>query len=537
MKGSLIWRITLTFFVTIMGVYFLLPTVIDESSSWSDSPFLPDTKINQGLDLMGGIHLTLGVDIDKAVENAMSQYGTDIRMVARDESIAILKPKANIHGELVFLLAKGEQEDTLRGLLEESFSGLQVKEAETLEDGKVRFILVLTPEAQKNLHDLTLKQAEKTIRNRIDAFGVAEPDIRRMQDYRIQIQLPGLTDTERAIENIERIAHLEFKIVYESTEAEMEKALNGVLPPGVELGYIQRMLLDGTYAEDPILLEEEAVMTGENITDAAIAFDTQQFNKPYVTLTFNTKGSRDFERVTGEFVNHRMAIILDGKVYSAPNIKEKIHGGRASISGNFTVEEATDLAAVLRAGALPVPVQILESRSVGPSLGQESIDKGRYAAMLGMCAVLIFMAIYYGFAGFVADVVLVLNIVLIMAGLAMFGATLTLPGIAGIILTIGMAVDANVLIFERIREELRNGLTPLAAVDTGYSRATLTILDANVTTIIAAIILYQFGTGPVRGFAVTLTLGILASMFTAIFVSRIFFDLWLGRKQGARLSI
>jgi len=257
-----------------------------------------------------------------------------------------------------------------------------------------------------------------------------------------------------------------------------------------------------------------------------------------VSMTFNSRGARIFGRVTGENVKERLAIVLDGEVYSAPVIQDKITGGRAQITGRFSTDEAHDLAIVLRAGALPAPVNVLEERSVGPSLGQESIDKGVKAALLGGALVLLFMALYYSFAGVVADLVLVLNIVLIMAGLAAFGATLTLPGIAGIILTIGMAVDANVIIFERIREEIRRGLTPRAAIDEGYSKATLTILDANVTTVIAAIILYQFGTGPIRGFAVTLTLGILASMFTAIFVSRILFDLWTAkRKPGAALSI
>ncbi|HAS89489.1 MAG TPA: protein translocase subunit SecD, partial [Desulfovibrio sp.] len=257
-----------------------------------------------------------------------------------------------------------------------------------------------------------------------------------------------------------------------------------------------------------------------------------QFNQPYVTLNFNSRGARIFERVTGENIKKRMAIVLDGKVYSAPTIQDKIAGGRASITGSYSTEEAHDLAIVLRAGSLPAPVKILEQRTVGPSLGQESIDKGVSAALVGSALVLIFMLVYYGFAGFVADIVLVLNVVLILAGLAAFGATLTLPGIAGIILTIGMAVDANVIIFERIREELRRGLTAKAAIVEGYSRATLTILDANITTVIAAVILYQFGTGPVRGFAVTLTLGIITSMFTAIFVTRILFDLYTSKRAA-----
>jgi preprotein translocase subunit SecD len=319
-------------------------------------------------------------------------------------------------------------------------------------------------------------------------------------------------------------------------EADVAKAVKGIVPPGDALYQLQQRRADGSYAAQPIVLKNDVVMTGQYITDAKTQFDS--YGQAYVSLTFNNRGARIFERVTGNNVKKRLAIVLDGKVYSAPTIQERISGGRASITGHFTTEEAHDLSIVLRAGSLPAPVTILEERSVGPSLGQESIDKGVFSTALGMILVLCFMVIYYRFAGMVADLALVLNIVLILAGLAAFGATLTLPGIAGIILTIGMAVDANVLIFERIREELRKGLSARAAIKEGFGRATLTILDANVTTIIAAIILYQFGTGPIRGFAVTLTLGICASMFTAIFVSRIIFDLWLEkRKPGAKLSV
>jgi preprotein translocase subunit SecD len=379
-----------------------------------------------------------------------------------------------------------------------------------------------------------MDQAIKTIRNRIDQFGVAEPDIRRQQGNRIQVQLPGLQDPERAINLVGQTAHLEFKMVDDS--ADMDKAVSGILPPGRELSTLVTTHAGGGQTEAPIVLRKDAVLTGEYITDARVQLD--QWNQPYVAISFNARGGTIFANLTAENVNKRMAIVLDGKVYSAPVIQEKITGGKASITGNFTKEEARDLAVVLRAGSLPAPVVILEQRTVGPSLGQESIDNGIMAALVGLGLVLAFMVVYYGFAGLVADMVLCLNIMLIMSGLALFGATLTLPGIAGIILTIGMAVDANVIIFERIREELRRGLTVRAAIDEGYSRATLTILDANVTTIIAAIILYQFGTGPVRGFAVTLTLGIISSMFTAIFVSRILFDLYTkSRADGARLSI
>ncbi len=529
MKGSLRWRIALTLVVTILGVLYMLPSILPQDSPLRD--MLPKERISLGLDLMGGIHLTLGVEVDKAVENALSQTGQDLRALAREEEIVLLRPAVDEKKRLQFVLLKGEQQEALEALLRKTYKNLEVVEKKPLEDGKWQYTLRFDDEYRNYLADMAQDQAVKTIRNRIDQFGVAEPDIRKQQDYRIQVQLPGLDDPKRAIEVLGKTAHLEFKLVDE--EADLQKALQGILPPDSELSSLQERNPDGTFRTQPIVLKKDALMTGEYITDAFVNFDS--FNQPYVLMNFNSAGARLFERITGENVKKRLAIVLDGKVYSAPVIQEKIMGGRASISGRFTTEEGRDLAIVLRAGALPAPVEVLEERSVGPSLGQESIDKGINAAIIGGCVVLVFMLVYYGIGGLVADTVLALNIILIMAGLAGFGATLTLPGIAGIILTIGMAVDANVLIFERIREELAKGLTPRAAVDEGYSRATLTILDANVTTVLAAAILYQFGTGPIRGFAVTLILGILASMFTAIFVSRIFFDLWLQRSKGATL--
>ncbi len=531
MKGSLRWRIALTLVVTLLAVIYALPSVTPENSPLRS--FLPKDTINLGLDLMGGIHLTLGVEVDKAVENALAQTGQDLRALSREDDIIVLRPSVTPEMQLEFVLLKSEQQEQLDALLKKSYSILQLRNKTPLDDGKIKYQMGFSNEYTDYIETMALDQAVKTIRNRIDQFGVTEPDIRKQQDYRIQVQLPGLDDPQRAIDILGKTAHLEFKLVDE--DADLEKAKQGIIPPGDELNTLRRHNPDGTYTDSPIVLKKDALMTGEHITDANTNFDS--YNQPYVLLNFNNTGSRLFERITGENVKKRLAIVLDGKVYSAPVIQEKIMGGRASISGRFTVDEARDLAIVLRAGALPAPVKVLEERSVGPSLGQESIDAGINSALIGGCLVLLFMLVYYGFGGVVADIVLGLNILLIMAGLAGFGATLTLPGIAGIILTIGMAVDANVLIFERIREELDKGLTPRAAVDEGYGRATLTILDANVTTIIAAVILYQFGTGPIRGFAVTLILGILASMFTAIFVSRIFFDLWLQRKKAAKLSI
>jgi preprotein translocase subunit SecD len=534
MNGSLRWRIILTLVVLLLGAAYVLPSLPSVQKT-ALSRFLPEDKISLGLDLKGGIHLTLGVDVKKALDNTLVRVGDDLRAVARDEGVMVLKPKVLGGDKLEAILLKKEQQQALEELLEKQFNYLNVESKVDAQGGKIKYVFTPSPEYKKFFAKQTLDQAVKTIRNRIDEFGVSEPDIRKQQSSnRILVQLPGLNDPERAIKIIGKTAHLEFKMVDDSVD--IAKAEKGLIPPGRELTVIRHRLADGSYSEKPIVVRSEAVLTGDYITDAQTRFD--QFNQPYVSMSFNGRGGKIFERITGENVKKRMAIVLDGKVYSAPVIQDRISGGKASITGSFSTDEAHDLAIVLRAGSLPAPVKILEQRTVGPSLGQESISKGVTAAVVGSALVLIFMLVYYGFAGVVADIVLVINVLLILAGLAAFGATLTLPGLAGIILTIGMAVDANVIIFERIREEIRRGLTARAAVGEGYSRATLTILDANLTTVIAAVILYQFGTGPVRGFAVTLTLGIVSSMFTAIFVSRILFDLYNSKRAAdAPLSI
>ena len=300
-------------------------------------------------------------------------------------------------------------------------------------------------------------------------------------------------------------------------ENSLEAALKGNIPPGDEILY--QVSVDpktGHEKKTPYLLKKRTALTGEYLTDARVQIDSQ-YNEPYVSISFDARGARLFEQVTAQNIKKRLAIVLDGKVNSAPVIQDKISGGKAQITGRYTTDEARDLAIVLRAGALPAPVKIIEERTVGPSLGKDSIEKGFKSMLIGGIIVIIFMAIYFGLSGVIADLALLLNIIFIMAGLAFFSATLTLPGIAGIILTIGMSVDANVLIFERIREEVRLGKTPRTAIEGGYSKALVTILDAQLTTLIVALVLFQFGTGPVRGFAVTLSIGIIASLFTAIF--------------------
>ncbi len=533
MGGRLRWRIMLAVVVLGLGMIFALPTFLSRDNVLQR--FLPDKQVNLGLDLRGGISLILGVEMETAIQNALDQLGQELRSQARQKGVLVLNPRSLPNGSLQFLLLNPEQAQELEEIIQKEFGRqLRLEKVQDLEEGRQRYTLAARSEYLEELEEMTLDQALRVIRSRIDQFGVTEPDIRKMQDNQIQIQLPGLEEADRAVELVQQTAHLEFKLVDEDTDP--AQAEEGKIPPGSELLYMQQRLPDGSYAERPIVVEKRVLLTGEHITDANVAFDT--YNQPYVALSFDRQGARLFERVTGENLQRRLAIVLDNKVYSAPNIRERISGGRASITGQFSVEEAHDLAIVLRAGSLPAPVEVLQQSSVGASLGQQSIEQGVRSMLVGGLLVLLFTIVYYGWGGVIVDILLGLNVALILGVLAGFGATLTLPGIAGIILLIGIAVDASVLIFERIREEMRKGLSARKAVDEGFARASLTIVDANVTTLMAALILYQFGTGPIRGFAVTLSVGTLASMFTAIFVSRIFFDLWLKTRQpGSSLNL
>jgi len=374
----------------------------------------------------------------------------------------------------------------------------------------------LSPEEAKDAPDRALE----IIRNRIDQFGVLEPSIQKQGRDRIVIQLPGVTDRERALKLVKSSAHLEFRIVADEPEL-VSEALAGNTPEGYELKELEQR--DGK--TEQILLVKKAALGGDALVDATTEFSQSTFNQPYVSIEFDKPGGQIFANLTEENVGRRLAIVLDGTVYSAPVIREKIPSGRAQITGNFSVQEASDLAIVLRAGALPAPVEIIEERTVGPSLGKDSIEKGIKAIVIGGLLVLAFMAAYYLIAGLIADFALILNMILITGALSYFHATLTLPGIAGLVLTIGMSVDANVLIFERIREESKLGKSIRAAIQSGFRRAFVTILDANLTTLITALILFQFGTGPVRGFATVLSIGIISSMFTALVVTRLILEL------------
>jgi preprotein translocase subunit SecD len=523
---NLSWRVLAVFGVMIAAIIYVLPTI--KPSLW------PHKKINLGLDLQGGMHLALEVDTEKVVESTIERIIHEIQGFMRSDHIRYTTLK-RIEGNQILIDLKGQKNiDGFEKILDTEFKNLSIL-SRSMDGDVLTMQLDLPSKEADQIKKLAADQALETIRNRIDQFGVSEPDIRRQGDKRILVQLPGIKDTKRAIALIGKTALLEFKLLDDAHD--VNEALKGNIPPGDEVLYGTRVdpNTNRTY-KTPYLLKKRTLLTGANLTDARVQIDSQ-YNEPYVSIDFDKKGARDFERITGENVKKRLAIVLDKKVYSAPVIQEKISGGKARITGRFTTEEARDLAIALRAGALPAPVKILEERTVGPSLGTDSIRKGLISMCVGGLLVVLFMIIYYRGSGFIADIALVINILLIAAGLAGFQATLTLPGIAGIILTIGMAVDANVLIFERIREELNIGKTPRAAVDAGYDKATLTILDANVTTLIAALVLFQFGTGPVNGFAVTLSLGVVASLFTALILTRMVFDYYLMKRKVTRLSI
>jgi len=487
-------------------------------------------KINLGLDLQGGMHLVYEVDADKAVLSSLDNLTEDLEKFLASKEI---KVKSIVRdGESVILSPAKEQVSKAMKVIEDDYVILELKDQNT-DEGSL--VYSFTSDYRERVFNNAISQALETLRNRVDQFGVAEPTIQSEGTNRILIQLPGVKDRRRAINLIGKTARLEFRMLDEKTP--VSEALERGAPRGTEILYEKQLdpVTKKVTGKTPYLVKKKVELTGGMLSNAEVRIS--QMNMPYVSIDFNKEGSRIFARLTSSNVGKRMAIVLDGNVYSAPVIRERITGGSAMIEGSFSHEEARDLAIVLRAGSLPAPLIKLEERSVGPSLGQDSIDRGVNSIIIGGLIVLVFMLVYYKLGGVFADIALLFNMIILAGALAYFGATLTLPGIAGIILTIGMAVDANVLVFERIREEIRNGKTVRSSVESGFSKAFLTIIDANVTTLIAAIVLFQFGTGPVKGFAITLSIGIIASMFTAVFVSRTFFNWYLGNRRVTRISV
>ncbi len=518
--------------ICLVAIFYLLPSLTDNLPSfWKEH--LTKEKIHLGLDLQGGTHLVLEVDTEKAVESTLERTTNNLKETLMENKVrfrSLERKKGNISIEM----QEGAPGSAMENIIKEHFPDLEIAASETAA-GKETATLRFKSKRVAEIKKLAIEQSLETIRNRIDQFGVSEPEIIPEGIDRIIVQLPGVKDTARAKNLIGKTAMLEFKLVDE--EHSLDEALKGNIPEGSAIVYGSNQDREtGRRNSVPYLLKTKTLLTGESLESAQVKI-SDRFGESYVSIKFNQQGASDFERITGENVKKHMAIILDGTVHSAPVIQERISGGQAQITGSFTIDEAKDLAIVLRAGALPAPVNILEERTVGPSLGQDSIDKGVWSTIIGALLVIVFMAVYYNLSGVAADSALLLNIIILLGTLAAFRATLTIPGIAGIVLTIGMAVDANVLIFERIREELRGGKTVRVAVETGYSRAFATVLDSHVTTLIAALFLFQFGTGPVKGFAVTLSIGIVVSLFTAFYVTRIVFDYFVWNKKIQKLSI
>ena len=523
MRRSVAIRTGLFILATLVAIVYLIPTFVTSLPSWW-TDYLPSDRIHLGLDLQGGSHLVLEVKVDKAIENNIERIKTDLTNLLRERGISGVTVE-RVKGTQLDVKSPAANVERLRGLLKSDFANLEIIDTQT-SAGTTDFFLTLSKEELRSLRDYAVDQSLETIRNRIDQFGVSEPTIVREGQQEILIQLPGIQDPERAKEIIGKTALLEFKLVDDN--ANTEDAIKNP-PPGDEVLYAR----DG---KTPYVVQSRALMTGEYIVDARVR-PSQQLQGPYVELILNARGARLFEQITAANVKRRLAIVLDNRVYSAPVIQERIGGGRASITGSFDIKEARDLAIILRAGALPAPVEIAEERTVGPSLGSDSIQQGVISFVVGSSLVILFMIIYYKGAGVLADVALIFHILFLLAILAAFKAVLTLPGIAGIVLIAGMAVDANVLINERIREELRLGRSVRAAIEAGYERALPAIIDTNVTTFLSGVILFQFGTGPIKGFAVTLCVGILTTVVTAVFMTRIYYDWRMSTRKLEHISI
>ena len=531
MRKSIWGRTLLIAVLTAASIVLVLPSLTDNlPAAWREK----SPKIHLGLDLQGGVFLRLAVEIDKAIENTTMRYADDARAILREKGIPVLAmAKDGIDG-FSLTLPPGDFADRAMKVLQESVGTIDYTLGSVTSSGSV-VKARMTPGEVKAIRANSVTQGVETIRNRIDQFGVREPQIVAEGEDRIVVQLPGVKDQQRAIDLVGKTALLEFKLVDEG--ASVEEALKGNLPEEDQLLYMKNVdSQTGRLSRTPILVRKRAVLTGDTIKTARVNFQSQQ-GGAYVSLSFDNRGAQIFDRVTAENVKRRLAIVLDDTVYSAPVIQERISGGEAQITGSFTPEEASDLAIVLRAGSLPAPVRIIQNVSVGPSLGRDSIQKGIRAGVIGAFLVIGFMLVYYRFAGLVADLALVFNILFLLAGMALLEATLTLPGIAGIILAIGMAVDSNVLIFERIREELRSKKTVRASIDAGYDKAFWTVVDSHVTTLITAMILFQFGTGPIKGFAVTLSMGVAINLFTALVCTKVVFDYLNAKRPMQALSI
>jgi preprotein translocase subunit SecD len=545
------WKLLLILGIIVAGLVYSAPNIVPVEARYemrNGEPtdetrgiwgFLPHDSVKLGLDLRGGSHLVFEVDMDEVRENRVLGLSEEARVALRQEP-AIITPRPAIVGDVVIIrvnnpedldLAYERLQQISRPIATNALSvqaGTGPRTSEIIrnrDDNTIR--IEITQAALDDIRRRTVQQSVEVIRRRIDAGGTTEPTIAPQGDQRVLVQVPGESDPQRIIELVGTTASMSFHMVDPTVQVGADGQAR--TPPGVVI-YPQ-----DNPGEPFIAVQRRALVSGENLTNAVST--TNQSGQPAVSFTFDTTGAQAFGRATQQNVGQRFAIVLDDVVISAPVIRSPILGGSGIIEGNFTFESANDLSILLQAGALPARLTPVEQRTVGPGLGQDSIERGQIAIMVGFAAVIIFMLLAYGMFGVFSNIALLVNVVLILGALTGLGATLTLPGIAGIILTIGMAVDANVLIFERIREESRAGRSPVNAVETGYSKALSAILDANITTFIAAAVLYMLGAGPVRGFAVTLAIGIITSVFTAFVLSRLLVAMWIKGTKPKTLPI
>ncbi|HEY1092629.1 MAG TPA: protein translocase subunit SecD, partial [Burkholderiaceae bacterium] len=501
--------------------YVVALNLVSRSPAWLSA--LNAHPMYLGLDLRGGVDFLLQVDMKGAIDKRAESFASDLRTAFRDKGIR--GSSVNRSGQTVDISFRdAEAREAAKRVIQDQFPDLAVTESQDGSNWKL--VATIKPEAARRLQDAALKQNITTLHNRINELGVAEPVIQQQGLERIVVQLPGVQDTAKAKDILGRTATLEVRLVDESTEARSAEAGTGSVPFGSER-YLDR-------SGQPVIVKRQVVLTGENLTDAQPGFDGQT-QEPTVNLTLDAKGARIFKDVTRENVGKRMAIILfekgKGEVVTAPVIRTEIAGGRVQISGRMTTTEANDTSLLLRAGSLAAPMEIIQERTIGPSLGADNISKGFNSVLYGFIAIMVFMCAYYALFGVFSSIALAFNLLLLVAVLSMLQATLTLPGIAAMALAIGVAIDSNVLINERVREELRIGASPQAAIHAGYERAWGTILDSNVTTLIAGVALLAFGSGPIRGFAVVHCIGIVTSMFSAVFFSRALVNLWYGGKK------
>lgn len=496
--------------VCFLAIIYAIPSLFLMDST-KESSILPNKKVNLGLDLKGGSQLMLEVDFNYYLKEQLTNIQNELKAVFREKSVRSL-PKVN-NQEITFRIQKGEDIAKVKDIIKEASSKIKVE-----IEGDV-FVLYFSKAEIETMRQKLLSQSIEIIRRRIDENGTREPTLQAQGNDRVLLQVPGVKDSSELKEILGKTAKMTFQFVKESNSFGGDAAAYDVYFDDAGYRY---------------LVEKEVILSGDLLIDANPTFHEGQ---PAVAFRFNDLGSKKFAKITRENIGRIFAIILDGKVVTAPRINTSIIQGSGVISGNFTTKEANDVSLLLRAGALPAPLKVIEERTVGPSLGLDSIKSGSMAAISGMIFVAMFMLVFYRIFGVFANLALIINIAIILASLSLIGATLTLPGIAGIVLTMGMAVDANVLIFERIKEEIRQKKTVFTAVEQGFTQAFRTIVDSNITALIVAFFLFSFGNGPVKGFAVTLSIGIVASMFTAIMLTRMMISIWLKKTRPQKLSL